>query len=84
MRFFLRSVLVLVFISLGTSSLWGAVKKTKKKNAIEMDFDELLIRGKYHFSDESVLTVEDEKILNGLLEIRKDYKDRVQKTATWY
>ena len=33
----------------------------------EVSFEDLLVEGKYHFSDEAVVTVEDDKILDALL-----------------
>lgn len=54
---------------------------TKKKKSTEMSFDDVLVQGKYHFSDEVVTTVEEDKVLDGLLGIRKDFKDRMKKSA---
>lgn len=52
-----------------------------KKNT-EMSFEDMLVQGKYHFSDESVTTVEQDKILDSLLGVRKDFKDRIRKSAS--
>ena len=51
-----------------------------KERALETDvsFEDLLIKGKYHFSDEAVTTVEEDKVLDGLLGIRKDFRDRIE------
>lgn len=46
-----------------------------------ISFDELLIQGKYHFSDEAVVTVEQDKVLDALLGVRKDFKDRLQQSV---
>lgn len=54
------------------------------KKSTDMSFDELLIQGKYHFTDEAVTTVEQDKVLDGLLEVRKDFKDRIQQSTTRY
>jgi RNase H-fold protein (predicted Holliday junction resolvase) len=54
------------------------------KKSTDMNFDELLIQGKYHFTDEAVTTVEQDKVLDGLLEVRKDFKDRIQQSTTRY
>lgn len=51
---------------------------TKTKN---LSFEDLLVSGKYHFSDEAVATVEQDKVLDGLLGIRKDFKDRLAQSA---
>lgn len=54
----------------------------KNKMSTNMNFDELLIQGKYHFSDEAVITVEQDKALDGLLGVRKDFKDRLKQSAS--
>ncbi len=55
-------------------------KKTMTRNN-EVSFDEILVQGKHHFSDEAVVTVEQDKVLDALLEVRKDFKDRIKKSA---
>lgn len=57
-----------------------AVAVTKKKST-EVSFDDVLVQGKYHFSDEAVTTVEDDKILDALLGVRTDFKDRIKKST---
>jgi hypothetical protein len=52
------------------------------KKSTDMSFDELLVQGKFHFTDEAVTTVENDKILDGLLEVRRDFKDRIEQSAT--
>ncbi len=59
-------------------------KQQGSSKSTDMSFDELLIQGKYHFTDEAVTTVEQDKVLDGLLEVRKDFKDRIQQSATRY
>jgi hypothetical protein len=41
-------------------------------------FDDFLIQGKFHFSDQTVVTVEEDKVLDGLVGVRKDFKDRIK------
>lgn len=53
----------------------------KKKKSTEVSFDDVLVQGKYHFSDEAVTTVEDDKILDALLGVRTDFKDRIKKST---
>ncbi|MCB0350956.1 MAG: hypothetical protein KDD38_07220 [Bdellovibrionales bacterium] len=52
------------------------------KNSTNLNFDDLLIQGKYHFSDEAIITVEQDKALDALLGVRKDFKDRLKKSAS--
>ena len=58
-----------------------AAAPAKKKKSTEVSFDDVLVQGKYHFSDEAVTTVEDDKILDALLGVRTDFKDRVKKST---
>lgn len=59
-------------------------KPSGNKKSTDMSFDELLVQGKYHFTDEAVTTVEQDKVLDGLLQVRKDFKDRIQQSAARY
>lgn len=58
--------------------------KSDGQKSTDMSFDELLVQGKYHFTDEAVTTVEQDKVLDGLLQVRKDFKDRIQQSAARY
>ncbi|MCB0377065.1 MAG: hypothetical protein KDD33_01105 [Bdellovibrionales bacterium] len=58
-----------------------AANKPKARTGKEVSFDEILVQGKHHFSDEAVVTVEQDKVLDALLEVRKDFKDRIKKSA---
>ena len=59
----------------------NAASQRKIKPSKTVEFDDLLVKGKYHFSDEAVVTVEEDKVLDALLGIRKDFKDRMQRSA---
>ena len=75
---------LLVVMSLFLGSVAVAAPKnqsSKKKVSKEISFDEILVQGKHHFSDEAVVTVEQDKVLDALLEVRKDFKDRIRKSA---
>lgn len=78
-------ILILISIVFGLSlqSVAAPKSKEKKKNRQqeEISFDEILVQGKHHFSDEAVVTVEQDKVLDALLEVRKDFKDRIKKSA---
>lgn len=52
-----------------------------KKKTTDVSFEDVLVQGKYHFSDEAVTTVEQDKILDALLGIRTDFKDRLKKSS---
>ncbi len=72
---------ILILILFGLSSVAQANKKDKSTN---FNFDELLIQGEYHFSDEITTTVEQDKVLDALLGVRKDFKDRMKRSASRY
>jgi len=72
----------LSFLSIAHSAPSAETNKNKKtKNTKELSFDEILVQGKHHFSDEAIVTVEQDKVLDALLEVRKDFKDRIQQSA---
>lgn len=53
-----------------------------KKKSTDVSFEDVLVQGKYHFSDEAVTTVEQDKVLDSLLGVRKDFKDRIRKSVS--
>lgn len=59
-------------------------QKADAKSGQEHNFEDLLVQGKYHFSDEAVTTVEEDKVLDTLLGVRADFKDRMEKSAGQY
>jgi hypothetical protein len=76
----LFNVLFLAFSSVGLAT-------TKADDSKKMDattahqFEDLLVQGKYHFSDEAVTTVEEDKVLDALIGVRSDFKDRMKKST---
>lgn len=73
--------LVILIILMGFSISSFAAKKDKSTT---FNFDELLIQGEYHFSDDITTTVEQDKVLDALLGVRKDFKDRMKRSASRY
>ncbi len=67
-------------------------KKTTSVNVLAPDqatkkehsFEDLLVQGKYHFSDEAVVTVEEDKVLDALLGMRTHFKDRIEDSVGRY
>jgi hypothetical protein len=57
--------------------------KSKKKTT-DVSFEDVLVQGKYHFSDEAVTTVEQDNVLDALLGVRTDFKDRLEKSSSRY
>lgn len=87
---FLTLLLMIVlgtFMAHAKPSAKGTVaQKSQRKNkkSKSVDFEDLLVQGKYHFADEAIVTVEKDKVLDGLLSVRKDFKDRIKKSASLY
>lgn len=50
-------------------------------NKTSHSFEDLLVQGQYHFSDEAVTTVEEDKVLDALIGVRTDFKDRLKKST---
>ena len=61
-----------------------AAAKTPTSEKTQHDFEDLLVQGKYHFSDEAVTTVEEDKVLDSLLGVRTDFKDKIEQSAGRY
>ena len=55
----------------------GLVKLEK-----DISFEDLLVQGKYQFSDEAVSTVEQDKVLDALLGVRTDFRDKIKQSAS--
>ncbi len=64
--------------SSGKESASSGTEKT------EHNFEDLLVQGKYHFSDEAVTTVEEDKVLDSLLGVRTDFKDKIEQSVGRY
>jgi hypothetical protein len=78
----LGSVIAPSASSAATSGTETADAAKPKKKSTDVNFDDVLVQGKYHFSDEAVTTVEGDKVLDALLSVRTDFKDRMKKSAS--
>ncbi len=47
----------------------------------KMSFDGVNVDGQYQMDQEAVVTVEDDKVLDALFGVRKNYLDRIQKDS---
>lgn len=75
-------LVILTAVVIATSAAaFGSEKKFNRKRGTDLSFEDLLIQGRYHFSNESVVTVEEEKVFSKLLKIRKDFDDRIKGSA---
>ncbi|HEY8270635.1 MAG TPA: hypothetical protein VIG33_07075 [Pseudobdellovibrionaceae bacterium] len=62
----------------------SAVSTQKNSEATNYNFEDLLVQGKYNFSDEAVTTVEEDKVLDSLIGVRSDFKDRLKSSTGSY
>lgn len=78
------------FLVLSMGLAAGAAPTTKQEvsqtsaqanTQTQHSFEDLLVQGKYHFTDESVTTVEEDKVLDALIGVRTDFKDRLESSA---
>ncbi|MEI7973582.1 MAG: hypothetical protein WCH11_04360 [Bdellovibrio sp.] len=83
----MRNHLMFVFLFWGvwvfgaTGSASSSEEKLKPtKKSTDVSFEDVLVQGRYQFSDEAVTTVEEDKVLDALLAVRKDFRDRVEKS----
>ena len=82
LRFTLGAFVFLVGFSGYVFAAEGPAPKTiSSGEATQHSFDDLLVQGKYHFSDEAVTTVEEDKVLDALIGVRTDFKDRLEQSA---
>lgn len=72
----------LVMSGVAVAAPSAANSNVSTKKAQDMNFEDLLVSGQYHFSDEAVTTVEEDKVLNSLIGVRSDFKDRMKQSAT--
>ncbi|MES2769261.1 MAG: hypothetical protein V4596_08950 [Bdellovibrionota bacterium] len=54
----------------------------KKKLSTNLDFDDRTVGGKYNFSTEAITTVENDKSLDDLIGVRKNFKDRIERSES--
>lgn len=75
---------LVLMVGLMAGAVHAAPEATKApaKKTQDMNFEDLLVSGQYHFSDEAVTTVEEDKVLNSLIGVRADFKDRMKQSAT--
>lgn len=77
----MRSMLIL----LAWWALNAQAAETKPASTqTEHSFEDMLVQGKYHFSDETVSTVEEDKVLDALIGVRTQFKDRLEQSAERY
>ncbi|MEK2644713.1 hypothetical protein [Bdellovibrio sp. BCCA] len=78
----MKYALMTVLVMAGMAHAAPEAGKPATKKAQDMNFEDLLVSGQYHFSDEAVTTVEEDKVLNSLIGVRTDFKDRMKQSAT--
>ncbi len=81
---FALSIIVNIFVMAAESPAVAATTTTNPNvtNSKSHQFEDLLINGQHHFIDDSVSTVEADKVFDSLIGVRTDFKDRLQESAT--
>lgn len=80
----MRKLFLILVLGLGSSAFAAPAKGDARKPADSStahSFEDLLVQGKYHFSDEAVTTVEEDKVLDSLIGVRTEFKDRLEQSA---
>jgi hypothetical protein len=73
--------LIFVTVSASIASTPNTSKKPTSRLSTDVNFEDQLVNGKYAYPDEAIATVEDEKLLNDLLAVRKNFKDRLKDSS---
>ncbi|MCB0394906.1 MAG: hypothetical protein KDD25_10110 [Bdellovibrionales bacterium] len=73
------TIAILLFLATQSSAA-SSISKAPKRSTLktEMNFSDTQVKGKYHFANEAIATVEDEKLIHDVLAPRKDFKDRIK------
>ncbi len=87
-------LVVLVIVILGLASLSHALSSETESNKLkdlpsklknnqntDHNFEDFLVQGKYQISDQSIVTVEEDKALDGLIGVRNNFKDRIEQST---
>lgn len=71
--------LIIALIVSSTAFAGTKIKTSKLKT--NHDFGDKLVNGKYQYPDEANARVDDEKELDDLIGVRKNFKDRLKESA---
>lgn len=82
----MKLIRFLAFSLIALASVAAETPTDRKPSAssAQHSFEDLLVQGKYHFADEAVTTVEEDKVLDSLIGVRTDFKDRLEQSAERY
>lgn len=77
----MKPIVLAVLSFLCVAFAMAASSQDSGERKTEVNFADLLVRGKYSLSNEAVVTVEADKVLDSLLENKKDFNDRIRRSA---
>lgn len=78
-------VFLLVLLILANTMAFAKVaphKEKKKSLSTNVNFDDRLVGGKYQYSTEAITKVENDKSLDDLIGVRKNFEDRLNRSET--
>lgn len=81
---FARSLIFALIALSATAAETPPERKPANSGQVTHSFEDILVQGKYHFSDEAVTTIEEDKVLDSLIGVRTDFKDRLEQSAERY
>ncbi len=76
----ISSLILLVTATEALSATKSKARPVKSKLSTEVDFNDRLVGGKYQYATESITTVENDKILDDLIGVRKNFSDRISRS----
>jgi hypothetical protein len=78
----MKNVILGLILVLGVSAQASTSSTSAKSHlSTDVNFEDQLVNGKYAYPDEAIATVEDEKLLDDLLAVRKNFKDRLKESS---
>ena len=79
MKLLLVLIVIVSFFAIGGEAVAKKTPKADSQLSTDMTFTGADVNGRYNYQDEALASVENEKILSDLLDLRRHFKDRTNK-----
>ena len=76
----MRTIASIILLPLFATAM-AAQQSESQKSQTNVNFTDFLVQGKYSLSNEAVITVEADKVLDSLLLRKKDFNQRIKRSA---